>query len=418
VDPTGTFHRLWRPRRKVRWARLASPTHSVLLAPGARLQAVAGLVAQLTQGVSAIAIVLVVHQHDGSIALAGAVAGAESIAAGAARPVQGRLMDRRGAGVVMVVCGLVHPAALCGIVGLSLAGASGVPLVALGVIAGVALPPVSTAMRVAWGEAVRAEDRTAAYSMVYLTQELSILSGPLLFSALTAAASAALGLAVVALLSGAGAVAFALSVRSAHWRATPSSEPAGSVLRGRGMRWLLTAAILLGGVIGAVQVGIPTVAIAHGTPAAAGLLIALLSVGGVIGAVGYAARRWVSDPAARLVALMGLIAASVALMITSPSLPVLGLLLLVAGLGVNPALTTLSLLVDRETHGPTASEAFGWLSTGIAGGTGAGSAIAGALVQHRSDPQPAFVAAAAAAAIATAVAVGVGRVVARQDRGC
>ena len=389
---------------------MASPARSVLNVPGARLQAAAGLVAQLTQGVTAIGIVLVIHQHDGSLALAGAVAGAESIAAGIARPPQGRLMDTRGAGVVMIVCGLVHPAALCAIVGLSLAGAPGVLLLALGVIAGLALPPVSTAMRVAWGEMVPAEDRTAAYSMVYLTQELSLLSGPLLFSALTAAASAAVGLAAVAVLSGVGALAFALSVRSAHWHAaSPPHERAGSVLRSEGIRWLLAAAILLGGAIGALQVGVPALAIAHGVPAAAGLLIALLSVGGVIGALSYGARRWVSDPAARLVALIGVIAVSVALMITTPSLPVLGLLLLVAGLAVNPALTTLSLLVDREISGPTASEAFGWLSTGIAGGTGAGSAIAGALVQHRGDARPAFVAAAVAAVLAAGVAVAVAR---------
>ena len=389
---------------------MASPARSVLNLPGARLQAAAGLVAQLTQGVTAIGIVLVIHQHDGSLALAGAVAGAESIAAGIARPPQGRLMDTHGAGVVMIVCGLVHPAALCAIVGLSLAGAPGGLLLALGVIAGLALPPVSTAMRVAWGEMVPAEDRTAAYSMVYLTQELSLLSGPLLFSALTAAASAAVGLAAVAVLSGVGALAFALSVRSAHWHAaSPPHERAGSVLRSGGIRWLLAAAILLGGVIGALQVGVPALAIAHGVPAAAGLLIALLSVGGVIGALSYGARRWVSDPAARLVALIGVIAVSVALMITTPSLPVLGLLLLVAGLAVNPALTTLSLLVDREISGPTASEAFGWLSTGIAGGTGAGSAIAGALVQHRGDARPAFVAAAVAAVLAAGVAVAVAR---------
>ena len=389
---------------------MASPTRSVLNAPGARLQAVAGLVAQLSQGVTAIGIVLVIHQHDGSLALAGAVAGAESIAAGIARPPQGRLMDRRGVRVVMIVCGLVHAAALCGIVGSALAGAPAVLLLALGVIAGLALPPVSTAMRVAWGAAVAVEDRTAAYSMVYLTQELSILSGPLLFSVITAAASAAAGLAAIAVLSGVGAVAFALSVGAAHWQSVAGPrERGGHVLAGSGMRCLLGAAILLGAVIGSLQVGVPTLAIAHGAPAVTGVLIALLSVGGVIGAVTYGARRWVSEPAARLIALLGVVAAAAALMITTPSLPVLGLLLLIAGLGVNPALTTLSLLVDRELTGQSASEAFGWLSTGIAGGTGAGSAIAGALVQHRGDARPAFVAATVAAVLATGAAVAVGR---------
>jgi predicted MFS family arabinose efflux permease len=171
------------------------------------------------------------------------------------------------------------------------------------------------------------------------------------------------------------------------------------------MQSLLAVAILLGGVIGAVEVGIPTLAIAHGTPAVAGVLTALLSVGGVIGAVFYGGRRWAAEPAARLLWLMAAVAAPVALMITTMSLPVIALLLVIEGLAINPALTTLSLLVDSVTPGPTASEAFGWLSTGISAGGGAGAASAGALVQHGRDARPAFIAAALAAVAATALAV-------------
>jgi predicted MFS family arabinose efflux permease len=383
---------------------LSGPTRNILVRPGAALQAGAGLVAQLTQGASTIGIVLVIHQHSGSVALAGAVAGALAVAAGISRPAQGRLMDRRGAAGLMIVCALLHPAALMGIVGLSLLHGPGALLLALGAVAGLALPPVSTAMRVVWGE-VAAEDRTAAYSMVYLTQELALLTGPLIFAAVTAPTSASVGLVVVAAASGAGTAAFAASVRSADWRAPHPPNQRGSVVRGRGMQALLAVAILLGGVIGTIEVGIPALAIAHGTPAAAGILIALLSVGGVIGALLYGARRWAAEPAARLLWLLGAVAASVALMIASGSLPVVGLLLVVEGLAINPALTTLSLLVDSETRGPTASEAFGWLSTGISAGGGAGAAIAGALVQHGRDARPAFIAAALAAMGATGLAV-------------
>jgi len=81
-----------------------------------------------------------------------------------------------------------------------------------------------------------------------------------------------------------------------------------------------------------------------------------------------------------------------------------GALLLLCGLALNPVLSTISLLVGRHTQGPTAAEAFGWLSTGIAGGTGAASAIAGAVTQHGGSARPAFLFAAAAAAAATATA--------------
>src|SRR5690242_10184168 len=166
----------------------------------------------MSQGVFGIGIVLVVREHTGSVALAGAVAGAVSVAAAVARPVQGRLMDRRGLARLNALCGIAHPTALIAIVAVSVDDGSHALLLVLGVVAGLALAPISTAMRVAWGEAAGDDDRTAAYSMVYLIQELSLLTAPLIFAALTVATSAAAGLVVVAALSGIGTLAFAASV--------------------------------------------------------------------------------------------------------------------------------------------------------------------------------------------------------------
>jgi hypothetical protein len=84
----------------------------------------------------------------------------------------------------------------------------------------------------------------------------------------------------------------------------------------------------------------------------------------------------------------------------APGLIVLGAVLALVGLPLNPSLTTISLLVDSHVSPASAAEAFGWLSTGIAGGTGLSSALAGA-VSHPGDPRPAFVVATIAAASAT-----------------
>ena len=73
-------------------ARLApEPPYRLLLRQAAvRWQALSGLLAQITQGASGVGIILVVKQQTGSLALAGGVVGALSVAAGAARPLQGR----------------------------------------------------------------------------------------------------------------------------------------------------------------------------------------------------------------------------------------------------------------------------------------------------------------------------------------
>ncbi len=381
---------------------MAASAYRVLLrSPAVRRQALGGLLAQTTQGAGAIGIILVIRGHGGSLALAGAVVGASSIAGAVARPVQGRFIDRRGPRRLLAATGIVHPAAVGAIVALSDTHAAGAVLVALGVLAGAALPPVSTCMRVAWGAATPDGDRTSAYSLVYLTQELAILTGPLLLSAVIAASDSSAALVTVAAVTCGGTLGFAASLPSTLERsATSPRERGGAVLRAPGLRALLPAAGLIGAVVGGLEVGVPTFATAHHAPAATGLLIAILSIGGIVGAAIYGARRWRPAPTGRLLALLATLTVATAIAVAAPGLIVLGAVLALVGLPLNPSLTTISLLLDSHVSPSSAAEAFGWLSTGLAGGTGLASALAGA-VSHPGQPRPAFVVAAVAAATAT-----------------
>jgi MFS family permease len=354
--------------------------YELLRLPRVGLEVLAGLGAQVTQGAAGVGLILVIPAHGGSLALAGTVVGALWVAAAVGRPIQGMLIDRRGASGPVALCGVVHTVALCGIVALAAARGPGVSMIALAVVCGLALPPVSTSMRAVWGAALPASERTAAYSLVYLTQEISILAGPLLLSTLTVLANTSLALVVIAVLAGGATLALAgFLARRPHHRSLEAVSPSGGALRSRGLWLLVAVAALIGGVLGALQVAVPTTATAHGAPAASGALFAALGVGGIIGAVIYGGRRWSLAPAARLLALLGGLAGAVALTVPGAALIVLGGLLLIAGLCLNPALTTLSLLVDEHVPHASAAEAFGWLSLGIAAGTGAGSALAGAL---------------------------------------
>ena len=58
-----------------------------------------------------------------------------------------------------------------------------------------------------------------------------------------------------------------------------------------------------------------------------------------------------------------------------------GVVLLALGTVINPTLTTLIVLLDLASP-RFAAEAFGWSSTSIAVGSGAGAALAGALAQN------------------------------------
>jgi predicted MFS family arabinose efflux permease len=184
--------------------------------------------------------------------------------------------------------------------------------------------------------------------------------------------------------------------------ARSATLPPGAVLRVAAVRAVLLVMLLVGAVIGALEVAVPIFATGHGSPAAAGLLIAALSVGGIAGATVYGSARWRATPVKRLLLLLALMTIWLGLTVAADTLVLIGVLLLLAGVPLNPALATFSLLIDDHVPAGAAAEAFGWLSTALACGTGAASALA-ATVAQRHDAQAAFLVAAIAGASATAV---------------
>jgi predicted MFS family arabinose efflux permease len=247
-------------------------------------------------------------------------------------------------------------------------------------------------MRAAWGQLALDGDRTAAYSLVFLTQELAIVVGPLGVGVLVALTSASLALATVALVTGVGTFALSILLR----RATNAvlNGPHVTVLRSSAMWSLLAVTALVGAAFGGLNIGVPTFATAHGTPGVSGVLVAGLSVGGVAGALIYGAVSWRTHPANRYFALLASLAVALALLPGIESLPLLAVTLVVAGLAFNPVITTTSLLVDE--HVQAAAEGFGWLSTALGIGTAAGSAISG-MVAEKGGARYAFLVAAVSA---------------------
>jgi len=346
--------------------------------PGVGAQAVLGLVAQLTQQVTPIGTVLVVAGATGSLLRGGLTAAAFSVGAGMARPVQGRLIDRRGPRAVLVATGCLHVVAVAG---LTMGAGAGTPagiLVALAWLAGAGLPPVSVAMRIEWARRTPPELRTTTYSLVYLVQELALFAGPLLFGGIVALMSPSPALTATAVVAGAGTFGLA---RAMHAGRSPGPASGGAgVLRDGRMRLLLTVIVLLGGAVGVLEVGLPALATAHGAPAASGLLLALLSLGGILGALAYGRLRWAARPARRLVVLLFAVGVGFAPLALPGDLFVAAVALFFAGIALNPALTTSSLVVDELEVAP--AEAFGWLSTAIGAGAAAGGSLAGTLGEY------------------------------------
>jgi predicted MFS family arabinose efflux permease len=363
-------------------------------------QGAAGLVAQLTQAAAGLGIILVVREAGGSLSLAGASAGAFLIATGAARPVQGRLMDRYGPRPVLIPCAALHLAGFGGLVAWTQADGGTWPVLLFAIPIGLGEPPVSASMRIAWGRMAESKDRTAAYSAVTLTQEIAVLLGPLLLAAVVALASAAAAVLVVGGLASAGTLLLAAVMPSQPH--TNPGERRGAALRSPGVRLALLVNLFFALALGCVELAIPALTGARGVPAVSGLLLGVMSVGGILGAIAYASRTWTRPASTRLSLLLVVYALAIAPLVTTPSFALMVIPLLLAGAAINPLVTTVALLVEDHA-GAAAAEAFGWQSTSLALGAAAGNALSGPLAQHHGA-SAAFAAGAIAAVCAVVLA--------------
>jgi predicted MFS family arabinose efflux permease len=101
--------------------------------------------------------------------------------------------------------------------------------------------------------------------------------------------------------------------------------------------------------------------------------------------------------------LVALVVAGIALLAVAAGVVQLAAGMLLAGLGIAPAIACLYLLVDRLAPTGTVTEAFTWVTTAFATGFAAGNALGGSLV-HRVGTDRAFLVAAGGVAAAALLA--------------
>jgi MFS family permease len=156
--------------------------------------------------------------------------------------------------------------------------------------------------------------------------------------------------------------------------------------------------------IGVVLVAVPAFAEEQGTPAAAGALVAVWSVGSLAGGLLYGARRWDSPLRRRYVALLALLALSFAPLALATSPVTFGFALAVSGLALAPWLACSDALTQRLAPAGATTEAFTWLVSGASLGHALGGPLAGVAIDRRGVGT-ALLAAVGLTAVAAVVAI-------------
>jgi MFS family permease len=341
------------------------------------------VLARMPLGMNTLAILLFMRARTGSFLQAGIAVGAYTLANAAAAPVQGKLLDRLPHRQVLLACALIETGLLLALVLAADAGAGSGSLIALVALAGGLMPPVSASMRSLWPAVVYgAGALESAYALDATSQEVIWTLGPVIVGACTALASASAAIVVCAVFGLVGTSLFAaMPPLRAAGRHRVRRAGAQGALRSRGLRALFVSVAMLGVLIGALDVGLPALAAHLNVPSAAGVLLAMLSVGSMAGGLLYGARAWRVPLHTRQEALMAAAALMCVPLLLAGSLPGAILLTMLAGVTCAPVLSCQYALVEVLAPEGSAAEAFNWHTAALVAGIAAGTAAGGALVE-------------------------------------
>jgi MFS family permease len=378
---------------------------SVLRVPGCARVFATALLARLPQGMSSLAILLLVRETTHSYPVAGIAVGGYALACAAAVPSQGRLVDRYGRGAVLLPAALVQALALVALVVFAHGQAAAIELVALAVAAGAMQPAIAPSVRSLLGEMLtETATRETAYALESVIQELIWIVGPLVVAATITLVSPSGAVLVSAGVCVVGTTLFITSPRVRGGARVRSTGRRRSAVASPELRAMLWPVAMMGAAIGLIDVGIPSLALHDGSRASTGLLLALWSVGSLCGGLWYGGVAWRIGLPDRYRWLLTAAVACVVPLVFARTIPEGMVASLLAGVTIAPVFSCQYALVGRAvTHG-SETEAFTWVAAALMLGLSAGSALSGVLIGGIGVSAP-FVAACAAMAVAALSAI-------------
>ncbi len=350
----------------------------LLRAPGVARIIAAQLTARFPNGMTSLAILLHVEQMTGSYGAAGLVLAAASIGQATSGPVTSRWMGIWGIRRVLTVTTVVCASAL---LVLALVPMEVVGYMAFGLVAGLSTPPVQSAVRTIYPKLVTSRQLTPLFSLDASLQEIIWILAPVVITIVATQAGTVTGLLlIVAILVGGGAW-FILSPEVGRVRIPRSRRAFGKVLRSPVVLLATITGFLLIGACAAVEAAV-VATFGHGG-LEAGLVLAIFSIGSLAGGLAFGhvpispwsmARRFAAV-AVGLIATLFFVGD-----ITDATVWWVSACLIVAGVGIAPALAMMFAMTSASVKFSDTAEAYGWIGTGQLIGAALGSAIAGFLI--------------------------------------
>ena len=319
-----------------------------------------------------LALLMHIEQNTGSYGAAGLVLAATSIGQAVAGPLTSRFMGVWGMRPVLTLSMTVAASALLAIalVPFSLEG-----YMLVGLIAGLSMPPVQSAVRTIYPKMVTGKQLTPLFSLDATAQEIIWVFGPVIttFAATQLSTTIAI-LIIVGFLVG-GGIWFISSPELGRVRIPRSKQHFGKVLGKPPVLLATISGFLLVGSLAAVEAGV--IATYGHSGAEAGIVLAIWSIGSIAGGLTFGHKPIGPWSLARR---LGIVLAGTVLTMFAMDFWSLSATLFIAGLGIAPALAVMFAIVSASVKFSDTAEAYGWVATGQLIGAALGSAFAGFMI--------------------------------------
>jgi MFS family permease len=343
-----------------------------LKTPGVARIIAAQLTARFPSGMLSLAYLLHVERILDSYGAAGLVLAAASVGQAVAGPLTSRWMGvwsmRKVLVLTMVVCA-------CSIASMAFLVLPVWGYMIIALIGGLSTPPIQPAVRTIYPKMVHSKQLTPLFSLDASAQEIIWVAGPVIttFVAVQISTTTAIVLAGVLLIG--GGLWFILSPEVGRVRIPRSKRRFGVVLKKPAVLLSTLTGFLLIGACSAVEASVVATFGDHG--AESGIILAIFALGSLVG--GLSLGHLPVGPWA-MARRMFAVFVGMALALASLQFWWLAIALLVAGIGIAPALAVMFAIVSATVKFSDTAEAYGWVGTGQLIGAAIGSAIAGFLI--------------------------------------
>ena len=351
----------------------------LLKTPGVGRIIAAQLTARFPSGMLSLAYLIHIEHTLHSYGAAGLVLGATSLGQALAGPLTSRWMGVWGMRKVLTLTLIVCTASIFTI---ALAPLT-LPLYMLvGFIGGLSTPPIQPAVRTIYPKMVNSRQLTPLFSLDASAQEIIWIAGPVITTFVAVQISSVLAICIAGLFLIGGGIWFIVSPEVGRVRIPRSKRKFGVVLRKPAVLLGTITGFLLVGSCAAVEAGVVAV-FGEGGPQS-GLVLAIWAIGSIVGGLSLGhvpIGPWAL--ARRMFAvLVGLTLAMGYGIVAGQGWEFwwLSITLLIAGIGIAPALAVIFAIVSSSVKFSDTAEAYGWVGTGQLIGAALGSAAAGFLI--------------------------------------